>query len=30
MKTISGNNLVLAESGLNRVALVEIKNSGSK
>ncbi|MEO8126087.1 MAG: cytochrome C [Bryobacteraceae bacterium] len=30
MKTPSGNNLVLAESGLNRVALVEIKDSGSK
>ena len=30
MKTTSGNNLVLAESGLNRVALVEIRNTGSK
>jgi virginiamycin B lyase len=25
MKTVSGNNLVLAESALNRVALVEVK-----
>ena len=30
MKTPNGNNLVLAESGLNRVALVAIGNTGSK
>jgi len=30
MKTTSGNNLVLAESGLNRVALVEIKNASGR